>query len=96
MYTVFIPEGVMTIEDQLVSISIATLTEEIVASAPFAPQGFRINLKNYYGSGSFSNIWHAIKNGLRHAGPVVRDVAKMVGDVSSYSSSICSSCWNWF
>ena len=32
----------LTIEDQLVSISIATLTEEIVATAPFAPQDLEL------------------------------------------------------
>ena len=30
MYSVFIPEGVMTVDDQLISINLATLTEEII------------------------------------------------------------------
>ena len=83
MYTIFIPEGVMTVDDQFISINVATLTEEIIAQAPFAPEGFRVHLKNYYGAGNYSNIWHAIKHGFSKASPVVRDVARVVGDVSS-------------
>ena len=35
MWSVFIPEGVLTVDDQLISINIATLTEEIIAQATF-------------------------------------------------------------
>ncbi len=80
--TVMIPEGILTVEDQLVSISVGTLTEEIVANSPFAPQGFRVNVANYYGAGFFSNLWSAVKSGFKHVAPVARGIASVVGDVA--------------
>lgn len=82
LYSVFIPEGVFTIDDQLCSFDIATLTEQTLANAPFAPLGFRVHVRNYQGAGFFSNLWSALKKGFKKVAPVVRKVAEVVGNVA--------------
>lgn len=83
LYSVFIPEGVFTIDDQLCSFDIATLTEQTLADAPFAPVGFRVHVRNYTGSGFFSNLWNALKKGFKKVAPIARKVAEGVGSVAS-------------
>lgn len=82
LYTIMVPEGVLTVDDQLVSISIGTLTEEIVAQAPFAPTGFRHEVKNYYGGGMWSNLWSGIKKVFKVGAPIARDIAGAVGSIA--------------
>ena len=82
MYLVIVPEGVMTINDQLVSISIGCLTEEILSQTDFAPAGFRHQLRDHYGGGFFSNLWSGLKKVFQTVAPVARDISGVVGTVS--------------
>lgn len=83
LHTIMIPEGVLTVDDQLVSISIGTLTEEIVALAQFAPTGFRHEITNYYGGGFWKNLWSGIKKVFKVGAPIARQLAGAVGSIAS-------------
>jgi hypothetical protein len=82
IYTIMIPEGVLTIDDQLISISIGTITEEIVAVAPFAPSGFRHEITSYYGGGFWRNLWNGIKKAFKVGAPIVKNIAGAVGQIA--------------
>lgn len=84
LYVVMVPEGALTVEDQLVSISIGPLTQEYIDSAPFAPAGYRMNVVNYYGGSVIGNIWNGLKKAFKTAAPVVKDIAGVVGNVAQY------------
>jgi len=83
LYVLMVPEGVMTIDDQLVSISIGSLTEEIVAQAPFAPTGFRHTAKDYYGGGFWGNLWSGLKKTFNTVAPIAKTLSGVVGNVAS-------------
>ena len=82
LYTVMIPEGVLTVEDQLVSISVGSLTEEIVSQAPWAPHGYQMEVRNYYGGGFLANLWSGLKKAFKVVAPVARGVADVVGKIA--------------
>ena len=79
MYLVLVPEGVLSIDNSLVSISVGSLTESDIASAPIAPPGTRLGVSSFVGSG-FGDIlrkgWNIFK---KVAGPA----ARVIGSVAS-------------
>jgi hypothetical protein len=85
-YLVMVPTGIMTIENQLITVSIGSITEQQVYDAPWAEAGLRHEVRNMYGAGSFKNIWKAIKKVGTKAAPVAQGVAEVLGDVLSSSS----------
>jgi hypothetical protein len=85
-YLIIIPTGIMTIENQLITVSIGSITEQQVYDAPWAEAGLRHEVRNMYGAGSFSNIWKAVKKVGKTAAPVAQGVADVLGDVFSASS----------
>ena len=85
LHTVFVPEGILTIEDQLVAISIGALTEQIVMEAPFAysPGG---QPPNYQGGSFWKDVGRFMTGTLpglvKSSIPIATDVASMVGQMS--------------
>lgn len=82
MYLVLVPEGVLTVDNSLVSISVGSLTEQDIASAPIAPTGTRLGVSSFVGSGFMDVIkkgWNWAKKILPFAGPASR----LIGTVAS-------------
>ena len=86
VYLLIVPTGILTIENQLVSISVGSITEEQVLTAPFGDQGTRAEYKGMYGGVSWRNIWSGIKKGAKFAKPILGPIAAMTGNVLASSS----------
>lgn len=78
MHLILVPEGLVTIENQLVTVSIGALTEQLVLDAPFADPGTRRQIKDMYGGSIWSKIGKVFKNVVA---PVARDVMGVASDV---------------
>lgn len=105
MYLVLVPEGVLTVDNSLVSISVGSLTEQDIASAPVAPTGTRLGVSSFVGSGFMDILkkgWNIGKKVLGIAGPVARAVgtvasaiphpiAQTVGKVGNTAASVMGS-----
>ena len=85
-YFIIVPVGVMTISQQMITVSVSTITEKQVLESPWAAVGIREELKNMYGAGSFKSITHAIKKAARKVAPMVHGISGVVGDVLASSS----------
>lgn len=85
-YLVVVPTGIMTIENQLITVSIGSITEQQIYDAPWAEGGLRLEVKTMYGSGNFTNIWKAIKKVGKVALPIVENLSGVLGNVLSSSS----------
>lgn len=86
VYLLIVPTGILTIENQLVSISVGSITEEQVLTAPFGDAGTRAEYKGMYGGARWSSIWSGIKKGAKFAKPILGPIAAMTGSVLSSSS----------
>lgn len=78
-YTITIPDGVLMVDNQLVTISVGGITEEMLAMAPFAGSGFRQQIRNMYGGAWYNSVW----KGLKKAWHVVAPVAKKIANVAA-------------
>ncbi len=83
-YTVTIPDGVLMVDNQLVTISVGGITEEMLAMAPFAGSGFRQQIRNMYGGAWYNKVWNGIKRVFSKVGPVVKKISSVVGTVAPY------------
>jgi hypothetical protein len=71
-FLVIVPIGMVSIDNQLITTSIGSITEEQVLAAPWLPPGHRQVYRGMYGSGSFfGNIWQGIKKAARFAKPFI-------------------------
>ena len=82
LYMVVVPVGVLTVQDQLVSVSTGPLDAVSVSQAEWAPRGTQLKVSNYYGSGFWSNLWSGLKKGFKAVAPVVRGIANTVSQVA--------------
>lgn len=104
-FLVLVPEGVMSVENSLVSISVGALTEQDIASAEFARPGTRLGISSFTGSGFWDLAkrgWNVAKKILPFAGPVMRGVStvanliphpygKAVGKVTDIGAKVMGS-----
>jgi hypothetical protein len=86
LYLIVVPTGVMTIENQLISISVGSITEEQVLTAPWADAGMRAEYRGMYGGNFFKNIWSGIKKAAKFAKPILGPLAGLVADAMSSSA----------
>jgi hypothetical protein len=86
-FLVIVPTGIVTIENQLITTSIGSITEEQVMAAPWLPSGFRHEMRGIYGSGvNPKNIFGALKKAAKVVGPAVSPVLGLASDVVGTSS----------
>jgi hypothetical protein len=85
-YTVSIPDGVLMVDNQLVTISVGGITEEMLADkqTPTAPPGFRRVTRDFYGGAWYNTLWNGIKSAFKHIAPVAKGIAHIVGTVAPY------------
>jgi hypothetical protein len=78
----FVYEGVYVTDARSVAITVGSLTQDAVAAAPYAPEGFRLSVNDFYGSGIWGDIWSGVKKAAKYALPVARGIADVVGQVA--------------
>jgi hypothetical protein len=86
LYLIVVPTGVMTIENQLISISVGSITEEQVLTAPWADAGMRAEYRGMYGGNFFKNIWSGIKKAAKFAKPILGPLAGLAAQALSSSA----------
>ena len=85
-YLIIVPTGILTIENQLVSVSVGSITEEQVLTAPWADAGTRAEYRGMYGGVKWSSIWSGIKKAAKFAKPILGPLsAGVVGALSASS-----------
>lgn len=84
-YTVTVPDGVLMVDNQLVTISVGGITEEMLSMAPFAGSGFRQQIRNMYGGAWYNKLWDGIKKVFKYVGPVVKKIANVTAEVLPYT-----------
>lgn len=86
-YLVIVPIGIMTIENQLITTSIGSITEQDVLAAPWLAAGYRRDHKDFYGSGvSAKNIFQTAAKAWKVAKPCIGPVANLTADILGRSS----------
>ena len=85
-YLIIVPTGILTIENQLVSVSVGSITEEQVLTAPWADAGTRADYRGMYGGVKWSSIWSGIKKAAKFAKPILGPMAHMAQSALSSSS----------
>lgn len=86
-FLVIVPTGIVTIENQLITTSIGSITEEQVMAAPWLPTGFRQGMRGIYGSGfDAKNVFGALKKAAKVVGPAVSPVLGLASDVVGMSN----------
>jgi hypothetical protein len=80
-YLIIVPVGVVTIENQLITTSIGSVTEEQVLSAPWAEAGLRIAHSGLYGGKWYKSVWQAVKKGAKAAAPILGALAPIASTV---------------
>lgn len=84
-FMIIVNVGIVTIQNQLITSSIGSLTEIQVEQAPWLKEGYRHHYRDVAGNGSGKNVWSAIKTAAKKASPYVSPVADIIGDVAGLS-----------
>lgn len=80
-YLIVVTAGIMTIENQLITISIGSITEQQIYAAPWAEAGLRQEIKDMYGGGSYKNVFKALSKSAKAAMPAISGISGVLGDV---------------
>jgi hypothetical protein len=87
-FLVIVPIGVMTIENQLITTSIGSITEQDMLAAPWLASGYRRAAKDFYGSGMDAKNIFKIVNAIRkHGQNIGSPAATLAGEVLNLSSN---------
>ena len=84
-YMIIVNTGIVTIQNQMITSSIGSLTEIQVEDAGWLKEGYRAHYRDIAGQGSARNIWSAIKSAAKKASPYVSPVADVIGQVAELS-----------
>jgi hypothetical protein len=85
-YLIIVPTGILTIENQLVSVSLGAITEEQVLTAPWADAGTRAEYRGIYGGAWYKNVWSGVKKAAKFAKPILGPMAGLASSVLGMSS----------
>jgi hypothetical protein len=77
-YLIIVPTGILTIENQLVSVSVGSITEEQVLTAPWADAGTRAQYRGIYGGAWYKSLWSGIKKAAKFAKPILGPLANVI------------------
>jgi hypothetical protein len=77
-YLIIVPTGILTIENQLVSVSVGSITEEQVLTAPWADAGTRAEYRGIYGGAWYKSLWSGLKKAAKFAKPILGPLANVV------------------
>jgi hypothetical protein len=85
-YMVIVNTGIVSIQNQLITTSIGSLTEIQVEDAPWLAPGMRQSLRGLTGEGSLSNLWSAAKKIATKVRPFISPVASVVSEIAKLSN----------
>jgi len=85
-YMIIVNTGIISIQNQLITTSVGSLTEIQVEEANWLAPGFRATIRGVHGDGNvFHNIYHAVRKFGKHAKPYISPVASVVGEIAKLS-----------
>jgi hypothetical protein len=84
-HLVVVNSSILNVTNQLITVSTGPLTEQSIYDAPWAESGLRMDIKDYYGGGSFKNVWKAVKKVGKTVAPVAQAVSGVLADALSQS-----------
>jgi len=85
-YMIIVNTGIVSIQNQLITTSVGSLTEIQVEEANWLAPGFRQSIRSIHGEGNvFHNIYSAVRKYGSKARPYISPVASVVGEIAKLS-----------
>jgi len=85
-YMIIVNTGIVSIQNQLITTSVGSLTEIQVEEANWLAPGFRQSIRSIHGEGNvFHNIYSAVKKYGSKARPYISPVASVVSEIAKLS-----------